>query len=279
MPIVPMRVAASVVVGGLAGLTAVGVGQPAPDFAHATELYNAAETAMTEQRYADAIRDYAAAYDITKDPVLFYKLGSANERAGNCQAALTYYAGYLKEAKPTDRFKVLTEAHIRACGGDPAALEAAGSGSGSGSAGGSGSAAPGDSDAGSGSGSALPPMTLTRHGTNASWLLVGGAIAFVTVGGVLAYSAGSSEQDIKDLYAGLGGRVPAWNAATQKRYQDLVDEGHRYQHLSWAAFGVGIGLGAAAAYLFYRHPTSETTLHVAPAVSPHTAGVTARVRF
>jgi len=274
-----MRVTASVIVGGLAGLTAVGVGQPGPDFAHATELYNAAETAMTEQRYGDAIRDYAAAYEITKDPVLFYKLGSANERAGNCQAALTYYAGYLKEAKPTDRFKVLTEAHIRACGGDPAALESAGSGAGSGAAAGSGSAAPAaGSDAGSGS-AILPPVTLTRHGTNAAWLLVGGSIALVTVGGVLAYSAGSSEQDIKDLYAGLGGRVPTWNAETQKRYQDLVDEGHRYQHLSWAAFGVGIGLGAAAAYLFYRHPTTETTLHVAPAVSPHAAGVTARFRF
>jgi hypothetical protein len=275
-----MRVAASVIVGGLAGLTAVGVGQPGPDFARASELYNSAEAAMAEQRYADAIRDYAAAYDITKDPVLFYKLGAANERAGNCQAALPYYAGYLKEAKPTDRFKVLTEAHIRACGGDPATLEGAGSGSGSATGSGSGSAAPAEgSDAGSGSAAVPAPVTLTRHGTNAAWLLVGGSIALFTVGGVLAYSSGSSEQDIKDLYAGLGGRVPTWNAATQQRLQELVDEGHRYQHLSWAAFGVGVGLGAAAAVVFYRYPTTETTLHVAPTVSPKGAGVTARVRF
>src|SRR5262245_26114878 len=156
------RALAGVIVGTVAGLCAVGAGQPAPDFDRASELYKSAEAAMAEQRYADAIRDYAAAYDITKDPVLFYKLGAASERAGNCSAALTYYAGYLKDAKPTDRFKVLTEAHIRACGGDPAALATAGSGTaGSGSAAPAGSTAGSGSDAGSGS---ATTTTLVRHG-------------------------------------------------------------------------------------------------------------------
>src|SRR5262245_38030358 len=267
------RALGGVIVGTVAGLSAVGAGQPAPDFDRATELYKSAEAALAEQRYADAIRDYSAAYDITKDPVLYYKLGAANERAGNCGAAMIYYAGYLKEAKPSDRFKVLTEAHIRACGGDPAALAAAGSGSGSGSA----QPTPGS---GSSAGSSAGPATTTtvvRPGSNAAWLLVGGSLAFFTIGGVLAYSAGSSEQDIKDLYAGLGGHVPEWNDATQKRYQDLVDEGHRYQHLSWAALGIATGLGAAAAYMFWRYPTESMTLRVAPTVAPHAAGVTARV--
>src|SRR4051812_26164178 len=91
----------------------------------AAELYRSAEAAMTDARWADAIRDYGAAYELTKDPVLFYKLGSAYARAGNCTAAATYLARYTREGKPADVAKFAGEAKKRldecyaATGGKP----------------------------------------------------------------------------------------------------------------------------------------------------------------
>jgi hypothetical protein len=91
--------------------------------------------------------------------------------------------------------------------------------------------------------------------------MVGGGLAFVTIGAVLAYSASSSEQDLKDLYVGLDGNPPVYDATVAKRYQSLVDEGQRYEHLSWAAFGVAGGFAIAATILFVhgRHDHVEPT--------------------
>src|SRR6185369_16837976 len=76
--------------------------QPAPtEVERAKDLYTSAEAAMREARYADAIRDYGAAYEITRDAVLFYKIGAAHERLGKCDVALIYYRRYLKEAQPS----------------------------------------------------------------------------------------------------------------------------------------------------------------------------------
>src|SRR5687767_7172820 len=92
--------------------------QPAPaDVERAKQHYASGQQAMTDGRFADAVREYGAAYDITKDPVLFYKIGNANERAGKCDVALIYYDRYLKEARPDAQFVALTEERIKACGG------------------------------------------------------------------------------------------------------------------------------------------------------------------
>src|SRR5206468_2818294 len=61
--------------GLLAGTAGIALGQPGPDFAKATELYRQATAELADGKYAEAVRDYGAAYDITKDPVLFYKIG------------------------------------------------------------------------------------------------------------------------------------------------------------------------------------------------------------
>jgi hypothetical protein len=55
---------------------------PPPDFAHAKELYDSANASMANGDFGDAVRDYGAAYDITHDPVLFFRSGRANEKAG-----------------------------------------------------------------------------------------------------------------------------------------------------------------------------------------------------
>ena len=67
---------------------------PEPDFSKAGELYKAASEAMTAGRFDDASRDFLAAYEITKDPVLFFKIGSAFESAGKCTDALVYYEAH-----------------------------------------------------------------------------------------------------------------------------------------------------------------------------------------
>jgi tetratricopeptide (TPR) repeat protein len=249
-----------------------------PDLAHAKELYDAANQAMNENRFDDAAQGYGAAYDITHDPILFFKIGVANEKAGRCDTALIYFGRYLKEANPELKFQEMAQEHIRACHGDARDIdttaEPAGSGSGSAEpAAGSGSAAEPPSS-GSDAGSALvappPPPPEHPHGNDAAWLMVGGGLAFVTLGAVLAYAASSSEQDLKDLYVGLDGNPPVYDTALAKRYQSLLDEGHRYEHLSWGAFGVAGGFAVAATILFVRgHHESR----IEPVVGAHSAGV------
>ena len=303
-----MRAAVSSVLAGIlagailvgpGGLGAPGHAQPAPDVEHAKDLYTSAEAAMRDARYADAIRDYGAAYEITKDPAFFYKIGSANEHAGTCDVALIYYRRYLKEGRPSDEFAKLTAARIQACGGDPAAggepgdgsAAKPGTGTGTGPTPGpeptpgAGSATPGTgsaatSGAGSpppGAGSAAAAPRLGRH--KGPWLLVGGSIAFVTMGAVLAYSADAAERDVKDLYVGLNGTPPPFNDGTRRRYDDAIAEGRRYQALSIGSFSVAGALAIGAAVWFALDKDVGEKLTVTPAVAPGTAGVSTTIRF
>jgi hypothetical protein len=346
--------------------------EPAPDLARARELYRSAEAAMKDGRYDDAARDYGAAYELSGDPALLYKIGHASERAGKCDVALTYYARYLREGKPTEQFTALTRERIAACGGDRAGDASAGArGDAAGSAGGSAAAAgtgakptgdatgrassagsaagasssastgsgvgsatdassgasPGPAGAqggpasasagsspsgarpGSAAGGAVSSGATPTEGSTASpegpggvgpaagsgsaaaalipptrekiaWLMGGGAIALVTLGGVLAYAASSSENDVRDLYAGFAGQTPMFDAQTRKRYDDLVDQGRRYQHLSWAAFGLGGAAATGVAILFALgrrdEPAPPRAPVVTPVVGPRSAGVSVR---
>ena len=77
-----------------------------------------------------------------------------------------------------------------------------------------------------------------RTSKDAAWLLVGGALTFVTAGAVLAYSANSSEQDLRDLY--VGARRQAADVRRRDRRSATTissTRASRYEHLSWAAFG------------------------------------------
>ncbi len=338
----------------------LGYAQPAPDAAigRAKDLYKSAEAAMKDGRYDDATRDYGAAYELSKDPALFFKIGRANERAGKCDVAVIYYARYLREGKPSEQFAAATKERIAACGGDvrshdgsaapvephPGALGASEQGSGGATPGpagshstapgstasggatpgpagsgrtapgstgasapgstsstgapgstssasergstGSGSAAgstdvaagtsAGSADVAAGTGNSAPAPVLTPSNPGkVAWLLGGGAIALVTLGGVLAYASSSSENDVRDLYVGFAGQPATFDAQTQKRYDELVDQGHRYQHLSWAAFGLAGAAAAGAAVLFVLGRRDEPAQHarVTPLVTTSTAGV------
>src|SRR5215216_6763625 len=78
--------------------------QTAPDLETAKMHYRNAEQAMTEGRYAGAAAEYIAAYEITQDAVLFYKIAIAHEKAGDCKAAVIYYRRYLAQGKPNGEF-------------------------------------------------------------------------------------------------------------------------------------------------------------------------------
>jgi hypothetical protein len=301
-----MRALATGLLAGLVTGTLVTslLAQPAPpepnrDSAQAKVLNDSANAAVNEGRYDDAVRDYNAAYDITKDPILFFKVGVAFEKAGKCEAAVGYYRRYLQEGQPNPQLLQSVNDRIAACG--PATGSAAGSaaaavaGAATGSATGAGTGTETGTETGSqlgsgtgpgsgpGSGaelgSAQSPPDKPRISRDGAWLMVGGALAFITAGVVLAYSASSSEQDLQDLYVGLDGKTPKYDATTATRYQDLIDQGHRYQDLSWASFGIAAGFTAAAASWFVHDYNEARRWAVIPVATPQSTGVGASVRF
>jgi hypothetical protein len=234
-----------------------------PDFAKATELYNAATQATNEGRHADAARDFLAAYGITKDPVLFFKIGGAYEKAGACSDALGYYQRYLDEAKPDENFTALTNERIAAC---KAALSATKPGE-------PASDAKPDAPAEAAAAGTFEPPSQNK---DTAWLFVGGGLAFATAGVVLAYSTASAEQDLKDLYVSNQGKAPEFDAKTKERYDAIEAEGRRYQYLSWTSFGIAAGCAIGATIFFLR---DRSDVEVTPVVSPKQTGVSATVRF
>jgi len=120
-----------------------------------------------------------------------------------------------------------------------------------------------------------PPARLGRH--QGPWLLVGGSIALVTAGAVLAYSANAAERDVEDLYVGLNGTPPPFNATTRKLYDDAIAEGRRYQTLSIVSFSLA-GALAIGAGIWFAVDRGEK-IAVTPAGGPGTAGVSTRIQF
>lgn len=247
---------------------------------------------MQAARYADAVRDYGAAYDLSHDPALLYKLGRAHELAGACELALGYYQRYLREGQPSEEFAELTRQRIAACGGTaperPAGSAASAAGAtGTVPAGGAartprapaaptGGASPAAAAAPAEAAPAAAPVVLVPSNPHkVAWLMSGSALALITLGGVLAYAATSSENDIRDLYAGFAGRTPAFDAQTDQRYRELIDNGRRFQHLSWAAFGLAGAAAAGAAVLFVVGERDEPArpARVTPVITPKSAGV------
>ncbi|HEY1550300.1 MAG TPA: hypothetical protein VGG28_20875 [Kofleriaceae bacterium] len=290
-----MRALVAACTAGFVAATAIPLRADPVDVGHAKQLYDEANDAMAAGKFDDAAAYFEAAYKITGDPILFFKIGGADEKAGKCDAAITYYKRYIAEANPAPQFVQLTNERIAACaqgsgsGSGSAADVGSGSatepqsGSGSGSAtgsttdAGSGSATEPESGSGSDSGSGSIRIGTIRH-DDIPWLFVGGALAFVTLGAVLAYSASSTESDVRDLYQGVDNQPVTYNATTAQRYQSLVSEGKRYEYLSWTSFGIGAALGVAAGVLFYQD-YNERRLLITPMAGPQGTGAMATLRF
>ncbi|MSP59931.1 MAG: hypothetical protein EXR72_06250 [Myxococcales bacterium] len=90
---------------------ATGIGLAAPalaqDYEAAGRHFTAGQEAFSRGQYNRAADEFEAAYQITKDPVLLYNIGEANERGGNGRAAVRSYRGYLTDApQAADRVDV-----------------------------------------------------------------------------------------------------------------------------------------------------------------------------
>jgi hypothetical protein len=162
---------------------------------------------------------------------------------------------------------------------------AAGVGSGAGSASGT------STGAGAGTGSddttvALAPSLSDEKPSGRrtfAWISVATSLAAGTVGAVLLLSANSTEKDIEDLYTTTGGmRPPAYDMAAKTRYDQLVDDGNRFNTLAEVSFGVCGAAAITAIVLFatdHGEKRDEHALRVIPTVTPNAAGFTAAFRF
>jgi len=268
------------------------------NYDEAKRRYKAGEVAAQKGDWATAAKEYGVAYDITKDPILFYKIAVAHQQNDDCKSALVYYERYIEEAKPEKKFKQRAEGKIAEC---KTKLEAdsstggAGDGSETGTDAGDGSAI----DAGGG-GTQVddgPDTTLGGGGPpafsddepswkrTAAWASVGAVVTFATVGAVLGLSANSREEDIENLFD-TAGEPERYQGSIKDRYDDLIDEGEKLEKFSYIAFGAA-GVAAGAATVFFlldagsgspaeRPPGTAT---IAPRVGPNQIGVAADWSF
>lgn len=228
-----------------------------PDFAAAKQHYQAAEDAVAKGDHATAAREYGIAYDITKDPVLFFKIGQSYDRAGDCASAEVYYGRYLKEGNPSEEFKTKTEEAMKVCG-QAKPPEGTSTGDRKPEAGnGKPETAPEATDR-EAVGAVQPqaPQSLDDEEPSwqrtAAWSSVGIAIALVTTGAVLGLSAASREEDVDNLieFRDAEGQPATYTGATRERYNDLISEGDRLESLAVVAFAAS-GVAAASAALFF----------------------------
>jgi tetratricopeptide (TPR) repeat protein len=77
------------------------------DSAAAREHYQKGTSYYDLGRYADAIKEFEAAYEIKNDPALLYNLAQSNRLAGNSEQALHFYRTYLRYVpKVTNRAEI-----------------------------------------------------------------------------------------------------------------------------------------------------------------------------
>ncbi len=260
-----------------------------PDFAAAKQHYQAAEDASAKGDHATAAREYGIAYEITKDPVLFYKIGQSYDRAGDCTSASVYYGRYLKEGNPSEEFKAKTEEALKACGQKPPPPSNTETGDRRQATGDRRQAtAPADQES-VGAVKAAPPSLVDEAPSwqrTAAWSSVGIAIALATTGAVLGLSAASREEDVDNLieFRDAEGQPATFTGATRERYNDLISEGDRLESLAVVAFAAS-GAAAAAAALFFvldaraEHDAEDGRAAVRATAGPDGVGVTWGGRF
>lgn len=285
--------------------------QPGPgidDIERAKKHYIDADAAMTAGDFKKAAAEYNAAYEITRDTVLFFKIGTAYAEAGDCEQARTFFGRYLAEGNPTDEFREMTNERMEQCQDSDTATGDATTGdtttgdtttTGDGAAGdastgdgATGDGTTGDPDAGDigdPMGGATPPPSFADSRPtwqrNAAWISVGTSLAFATVGAILGLSAASHEEDIGNL---INFRDPVTNQPAvytgnaRLQYEELVSEGESLSNWSRITLGVAGVAAVTAAVFFIVDPgpqADKKSAHIIPTVSPESVGVTAGWRF
>src|SRR5262249_46509523 len=81
--------------------------RPQDPTAVARERYQKGTAYYDLGRYADAIRQFEAAYELKNDPALLYNLAQSHRLAGNAEQALHFYRTYLRRVpKATNRDEI-----------------------------------------------------------------------------------------------------------------------------------------------------------------------------
>jgi tetratricopeptide (TPR) repeat protein len=253
-------------------LTAVSASAQGPDLDRARRHFEAGSQAFAKGEFPRAELEFRAALAITKDPLLYYNVGQAQQRRGHLEAAITSYRAYLAGV-PEAEDRADVEKLIRK-------LEARLSGP------------------------AVPPQVTPRvaptaqpasapasqpedgHGRRQSaWISGGASVALLTVGIVMSGLSGSRSASANAL---INGRD---NIGQPIRFADIAERYNGYRDDASKFGGVAIGLYAAAAagaaltaylYLTAKPATKEkpqARLRFLPEISPRTAGLVAGMEF
>jgi hypothetical protein len=279
-----------------------------------------AQKAMEAKEYEIAAREYAIAYDITKDPTLFYWIGLARQEAGDCDGALIYYRRYVKEGNPQGELEQRTRAQIDECNkllgrtgtgdtgatgtvdttvppvGDTGATDTGATDTGD--TGATGTVDTTVPPVGDTSDTPMIPPTAGGGGAanfldqepswkrTAGWIAVGATVAFATTGAVMGLSARSREEDIEVLidFRDMNGQPRAYDGNTRATYDELIDEGERFDTLARISLGLA-GASAVAATIFFvldatgGDEAEGTASRLVPVVGPDGVGVAAGWEF
>jgi tetratricopeptide (TPR) repeat protein len=268
--------------------------------------FAAARAAETQEKWDDAVREYIAAYEVTRDPKLFFQIARCYENAGKTREALVFYRRYLNEetglsaaAQQEVRDKIATLQGKPAATASPPPAPTPGAGTEAPEP----DPAPDPADPGDdllddamgpppavAGAATLPPEEpdASWYGA-AAWTSVGVAALFLTSGGVLAMSASSRADDMKRLTSFRDpstGLPRAYVGSVREQYEDAEQSGERFERLARIAF-VGAGVATAAAITFFVLDATSADdeegalagARVAPWVAPGAAGVAAGFSF
>jgi hypothetical protein len=237
----------------------------ASDLESARRHYMAGSEAFRRDEFAQAAREFEAAWRTTRDPLLLFNIGECHERAGERGAAIAAYRGYLagipQAADRADveraitrlRSEVAAEARrIAPEATDPAAAPAEGT----------------------------PRLRV------AAWVTAASAVALAAAGGVMTLQAHSREADLNRRLRTVDPQTgqPLQLSSGAGLLQDLAASGRRYETLSVVFYTAAAGAAVAAGTLFYldhrrRGAERSSRVRVVPQLGPRSAGLVAGVEF
>ncbi len=262
-------------------------GKKKPDYKAAKKHYQNGERAVVAKKWKKAAKEFSIAYDITQDPVLFFKIANAYQMSGDCPSAITYFERYNAEAKPSEEYQRDTKKRINNC---ETKIAIANSWS---TQDNSDTPSPMDpmDDQGAGTSTAMDyaeqPAFVDEEVTwqkTAAWTSIGVSAAFLTAGAVLGLSAQSREEDLNTLirFRNSADQPTSYDQTVSDRYKSLADEGDTLNTMSMVAFGVA-GASAATAIVFFLLDDSpdESAGHtlISPTIGKGSYGVNAGWEF
>ncbi len=252
--------AASLVLWGWLFVPGTALGQ---DFAAAGRHFAAAQDAFGQDRFSQAAKEYQAAYEITKDPVLLFNIGESFQRAGDGPQAIRSYRAYL-QAQPTasDRPEVERRLNeLEAAGGAPGPTGVTGA-TGTQQPGADTTKQPAVPESGASAAKGNPPSGYRT----AAWAGVAATVALVTAGAVLGLAAQSRADELyrRTTQTVAGQPPPVFDGSQSDAYQALLSDGRAYNSAAIACFAVGGAAAVTSAVLFLydwrKRPRAEASM-------------------